>query len=247
MKDKFSETSYVLPENVHGKELVLLKDEAHHLSRVLRQRRGDLFVATDGLGLTFECKIVTVEKDRIIASIHGQFSGRGELKLKLTLALGLIRRDKFEWAVEKCTELGVTRFLPVITDKTVVHTNTFRLERCKRISISAIKQCCRSKLPTIAPPLSFDDMLASFRDVRVRLIAHESLGEEMRLPTAMAGFADCDSVVICIGPEGGFTESEVARSIEHGFMPVSLGARRLRSETAAVAAVSVILGACSEI
>ena len=136
--------------------LTLSKDEAHHLLHVHRKKRNDLFAAVDGKGTTFDCQINSVEKDKIHAQILKRRRFVGEPVFKLTLALAIPKKARFEWVIEKGTEIGVSSFIPLITNRTITTEKSVKLIRWKKIALVAMKQCKRSILPTIETPVRFE-------------------------------------------------------------------------------------------
>jgi 16S rRNA (uracil1498-N3)-methyltransferase len=164
----------------------------------------------------------------------------GESPLRLTLAQALIKGDKFDWVIQKTTELGVTRIVPLVTDhcdiKRSEERTGQRMQRWRRISLEALKQCGRRKLVEICEPAAFDDFCeAAAREAC--LIFSERGGESVA--EVSAKFGDLNQLTICVASEGGWSESELRKAESCGFTPVSLGSRILRTETAAIAAVSL--------
>ncbi len=244
MSHQFTGSSYVLPENISGENLQLEREESHHLLHVLRRRQGDVFFATDGQGMTYECEFVGVDADLVRGRILRSAADRGELGFDVVLCLALLKRDKFEWVVEKGTELGVSRFIPVLTSHTIARAESCRPQRSRRIAVAAMKQSCRSRLPVVGVPVAFAQMLDAVQECDVRLLAHEGTDFDKSLFAMGDSLRGKRSIAVCIGPEGGVSAPEVEAANDHGFTEVTLGRRRLRSETAAIAAVSTIVGLC---
>lgn len=245
MSSVFLETALVLPENVQRNSLMLDADETHHLVRVRRKRLGDIFAATDGNGTTYECRIVSTSSSGLEAEIIDSSKGVGEPQFRLTLALPLLKREKFELVVEKGTELGITEFRPLLTEFTSLPRESFRAERIRKIAISAIKQCCRSRVPGIHEPVSFQEFLSM--PAESKWIAHESTMDKSLALDIQEAIVGKRSAIIVVGPEGGFSDREVTSAIDADFMPLKLGPRRLRAETAALAATAIILRAQNEL
>lgn len=235
---------YILPENIHGNTLTVRGDENHHLTRVLRKRTDALFWAVDGLGHTFECQITRIHRDFTEARILQTLANQREPGVHLALAVSVPKKAKFEWIVEKGTEIGVSEFLPMLTAHSVAGTPSQQhRQRLKKIALSAMKQCKRSRLPGIAETQPFEAVCRLAPDFDVALIAHEK-----ELSLSIPKLADDEkqwhakrSALLCIGPEGGFTEEEIAFARTAGFAAVTLGPRRLRTETAAIAAAAILL------
>ncbi len=217
-------------------------DEAHHLTRVLRKKPGDSFQAVDGQGNAYDCEINQINSDGVLADIHATHPAYGEPRHRLTLAAAITKKDKFEWIIEKGTEIGVCQFLPLVTQRTIAAARPAKLSRWRRIALSAMKQCGRAFLPPVSEPRQFSEFLNAMQ-ADIMLIAHEKETERgilqvvQRLPHATAS----KHLVLCVGPEGGLTEDEISQAMQHGFVTVGLGKRRLRTETAAILAAGILL------
>ncbi|RMF68338.1 MAG: 16S rRNA (uracil(1498)-N(3))-methyltransferase [Calditrichaeota bacterium] len=249
---KQPEICYVRPEDVTGDVLWLQKAEAHHLVHVLRKRARDPFVAVDGLGTAYACEIARPTKDGLEARIMRKSYGMGEPAFCLTLALAVPKPDRLEWAVEKGTELGIAGIVPLLTQRTVLPAQRVKAGRLHKVSVAAMKQCRRSRLPVIESPRSLAEVCARATDADLKLIAHEketrrSIEGVISALRRDGGTTTVTAGILCIGPEGGFTAEEVAMAEAHGFMAVTLGCRRLRVETAAVAATALVMEKMGEL
>lgn len=219
-------------------------DEAHHLARVLRLREGDRVFVFNGAGEEWECAITRIGKNESDLSVVRQLMDVVESPLELTLAQALIKGDKFDWVVQKATELGVTRIVPLITDhgdvKRAEERAEHRLARWRRIALEAVKQCGRRRLVEIAEPISFVEFSATTAKVRSsasNLIFSERGGRSLR---EIAGtLREIRQLSICVASEGGWSDAELQRAEANYFLAVHLGSRILRTETAAVAAVAL--------
>lgn len=213
--------------------------EAHHLSRVLRLSEGDRVFVFDGEGSEWECEIARVGKREADLSILRQLTDEVESPLRLTLAQALVKGDKFDWIVQKATELGVTRIVPLFTDHTDVRRIEERaeqkLERWRRISLEALKQCGRRRLVEIAEPVSFVAFCNAAE--AVNLILSERGGKTLREIAASVYQPTC--LTLCVASEGGWSDAELQAAETRDFLPVHLGQRILRTETAAIAAVAL--------
>lgn len=224
---------------ISDSQVVLDADEAHHLSRVLRLGEGDRVFVFDGEGNEWECEIARVGKREADLTILCQLNNDVESPLRLTLAQALVKGDKFDWIVQKATELGVTRIVPLITDHTDVRRVEERaeqkLERWRRISLEALKQCGRRRLVEITEPISF----VGFCNVAeaVSLIFSERGGKMLR--EIAPNVHSPASLTLCVASEGGWSDAELEAAEAHNFLPVHLGQRILRTETAAIAAVTL--------
>lgn len=217
-------------------------DEAHHLTRVLRLGEGARVFVFDGLGNEWECEVArTGKRDAELRILH-RLENVVESPLAMTLAQALIKGDKFDWIVQKTTELGATRIVPLITDHSDVRLDKGRgeerieqkLQRWRRIALEAVKQCGRRRLVEIAEPIDF---MAFCEREKTGWIFSERGGRSLR--EAAATPPPPDRINLCVGAEGGWSAAELAAAETHGLTPVSLGPRILRTETAAVAAVTL--------
>jgi 16S rRNA (uracil1498-N3)-methyltransferase len=231
---------YTAPSSFTETSVRLDADEAHHLTRVLRLGEGSRVFVFDGEGAEYECEVARAAKHEVDLNLQRRLDDVVESPLRLTLALALIKGDKFDWVIQKTTELGVTRIVPLVTDHSDIKRSEERtgqrMQRWRRISLEALKQCGRRKLVEICEPAAFDD----FRESAAReacLIFSERGGES--LAEVSAKFGDLNQLTICVASEGGWSESELRKAESRGFTPVSLGSRILRTETAAIAAVSL--------
>ncbi len=226
---------FYCPGPWRGGRAVLDGDEAHHLARVRRVGPGGRVVVFDGLGLSASAEVVAVDRGRVDLAIVG-IEPATDLGGSLVLATAVPKGDRFQWLVEKATELGVTRLVPIRSERSVVDPRPTKLDRLRRAVIEASKQSGRSRLMEIAEPTTWADWLASGSlGAASRLLAHPGGG-----PVG-PGLDLAAGVAVAIGPEGGFTEAEVAAALSSGYRPVGLGPTILRIETAAVASCAAVV------
>jgi len=226
---------YVSPGNISRNRCIVDGEEFAHLTHVLRRREGDTVRLVDGEGRAYDAVIEEIARTQARCRIEARWERLHESAIHLTLGAAILKNgSNFDFLVEKGTELGVSAFVPLLTERTI--PRHARQERWQKIALAAMKQSGRSVLPRVASPQPLEEFL---RDAQgVRLIPHEKT-EGPFLRSAMPEGAH--AVVAAIGPEGGFSESEVARAVSAGFLPVSLGPRRLRAETAALVTAGLIL------
>ncbi len=232
---------YVRPSDVQGERLWLVGQEWHHLQVVQRARTGHLFFAVDGQGHCYQCELVRAERERGEARIIAQSTEFGEPQLWVTVAAAPLRGERFDLLVEKCTELGVKRLVPVRTARTVSVASA-RVERWRRVALAAMKQCGRSVWPEVTEPLTFDEFVGQASQSALRVIPHEGT-RALTLVDLLEKWQTSPGheATVLVGPEGGFTDGEVEAAASKGFVPVSLGVRRLRAETAAIVAATLVL------
>lgn len=231
-------TFYVPPTLFQGDQVELPDEEARHAVRVLRMREGDELVVVDGAGGWHRVEVIEAGKRRVRGRVLETRREVGEPAYELTLGVALLKnRNRFETMLEKAVECGVRRIVPLQTART--EKGSLKAERSENILIAALKQSGRSRLPELAVPMGFDDIVRENADLA--LIAHEQVGNEQTLLDVLSRHPDACRLHVLIGPEGGFTDDEVARAQAAGYLPVSLGPRRLRAETAALTAATGIM------
>jgi 16S rRNA (uracil1498-N3)-methyltransferase len=231
---------YAPPSAFHGDRVVLPEDEARHAAKVLRKGAGDEIVVVDGEGGWHRVQIDHVSKRKVVGTRVGTRRRVGEMGVDVTLSVGLLKnRNRFETLVEKAVELGVRRLQPLRTERT--EKESIRRQRIHNLLVAALKQSGRSVLPDVPDPQPLGAVLDSASD-DVRLICHEAAGSEGPLLDVLRRTAtpDTASVHVLVGPEGGFTDTEVRTAADAGFVPVSLGPRRLRTETAGMTAAAAV-------
>ncbi len=215
-----------------------LPEPAHrHLVRVLRMGDGDTVVLFNGDGREYPARLCEVERRRSRAELLRARACPTESPLELVLALCLTKGDRTDWALQKATELGVQRIVPVIAERTVVRLHDERGERKREhwrgVLIAACEQCGRSRVPELLDPVPITALGDAAR-TRHRWMPDPGA------PSSLHAQRISGSVCLLIGPEGGFSEGDRAAAQAQGFEPVSLGPRVLRAETAAVAAVALL-------
>ncbi len=240
---RFTTQLFVDPTAVFDDMLELSSEEAHHAARVLRLRPGDEFVAVDGAGGWYKAVLEQVESSRARGRIVERRTDVGEPKFALALAIGMIKQPaRLELLVEKAVELGVTELAFMQTDRS--ERSDVPRGRLDRIARAALKQSGRSRLPQLRAPIRYEELLScpdSGTEAR-RLLCHERADFSRSLHVALQESRAALDLVVFIGPEGGFSPGEVDAAEAAGAAVVSLGPRRLRTETAALAAAAQIMG-----
>jgi 16S rRNA (uracil1498-N3)-methyltransferase len=236
---------FVTSSSFRSENVVLPKDRAHQIRNVLRLGPGDPVILLDNQGYEYVVALEEVGREQITGKVIERRPASGEPSAQVTLYQSLLARDKFEWVLQKCTEVGVTGFVPVVTSHTLVRdpdsVGPTKLDRWKRIITEAAEQSCRGRVPELARAVTFEEMLSDF-DTYERCLIAQALGDGVALRDALhLGNNDPATVAVFIGPEGGFTEREVQLARAAGAVPVNLGRRILRTETAAVVATALVL------
>lgn len=208
--------------------IALTGDEARHLATVMRAQPGELAILFDGSGAEFVARIVAAGKREVELEVVERREPLRELPFSLTLAVALPKGERQKWLVEKATELGVTRLVPLVTARGVAQPVEAALDRLRRGVIEASKQCGRNRLLEIGEPRTVLDYVRAVPEDAIRLLA-DPAGDWLEPPASVPA-----DLQIAIGPEGGFAPEEVAAAIAAGWRLVSLGPRILRVETAAL-------------
>lgn len=235
-------------------EVALSGPEAHHLIHVMRASVGQRVVVFDGLGHEAIAEVSGIQKKSVTLRIEDWTSVSRELPTPIVVASPLPKGDRERFLIEKLTELGVTSFVPLITQRTVVRPDDKAIERLRRVVIEASKQCGRNHLMTVQTPERWADFLVSVQNSEGKLFAHPVPHSQIPAiprgcPTrATVGIASnglpfafaSQEVVIAAGPEGGFTDEEAIEAIRMGWVQVDLGPRVLRTETAAIVLATLV-------
>jgi 16S rRNA (uracil1498-N3)-methyltransferase len=219
-------------------ELDLTGTAANHIVRVLRLRVGEPLILFDGAGGEYAATLHSVLRDGVRVTIGDYLPSDRESPLQVTLAQGISRGERMDVVVQKATELGVQRIVPVLAERTVVRLNgaqaANRLRHWRAIAIAACEQCGRNRLPEITVPMSLQEFLVSGLHGGLRLLLRPDARLSVReLPADTA-------VTLLIGPEGGLSQAEQTAALATQFRGLTLGPRILRTETAALAALAVI-------
>jgi 16S rRNA (uracil1498-N3)-methyltransferase len=223
-----------------GTRVILEGNAASHVTRVLRLRVGEALTLFNGAGGEYAASIEAARGGRLTVAVGEPRTVERESPLTLTLAQGVSRGERMDLVVQKATELGVSAIVPLFTERSVVRLGAQQAERklnhWRAIAIAACEQSGRNRLPNVAPPVSLADVLRSGADREGgRLLL--SPGATSRLDALPR---PATSVTVLIGPEGGLTNAEQEAAVAAGFLPVRLGPRVLRTETAAIAALALL-------
>lgn len=233
-----------------GGSLVLTGSDVNHIKNVLRMKQGERLIACDGNGKDYYCRIESLEADRIVLRAEEEKQSETELPVHITLYQGLPKKDKMELIIQKAVELGAVRIVPVAMKRCIVKLEDEKKEEKKRerwqaISMSAAKQSGRGVIPEVAKAMSYQDAL---KDAALRgmvIVPYEHADGMSALKNVIKKLTterkDTLELSLFIGPEGGFEEEEIASAVSAGAVTVSLGKRILRTETAGLAALSILM------
>lgn len=239
MRRVFSQSASIAAGRISIKD----KKQIHHIRKVLRFKPGREIEVFDERGRLYRGLIEKASAEEVVVKVSsvGKCAG-GHKAVAITVACALPKKSKMEEIVDKLTQLGVARIIPLQTKRVVVrldeHKKNLRLARWKKIALNTLEQCRGCALPVIEPPRGIKEVLSEAGNYDLKLIP--ALVGQRR---ALSAVLDCgcpSKIIVLIGPEGDFTEEEVGLAVRAGFIPVSLGERVLRVETAAVAVVSII-------
>lgn len=226
--------------SVEGGVCYLDAEESQHCVKVLRHRAGDAVDIIDGLGTLYHCSLTLDSPKGAQARILSQESNWGSHPYHLTVGCCPTKNnDRFEWFVEKATELGIDKIVPLIGDRS--ERKVYKTDRAARIALSATKQSLKARIPEIAEPVSVKEFIHRQSD-GLKLIAYCFEDETHPRRSIMEVLKDYKEreITVLIGPEGDFSQEEVSEAIDAGYIPVHFGASRLRTETAAVTAVEAV-------
>jgi len=234
---------FVEEENIKGNIIIIYGDDAKHISRVLRSNIGEILTVCDGTGNDYEAEIIEITENNIRLEVKRTTFTDSEPSVKITLFQGLPKGDKMELIIQKCVELGVYSIIPVNTERCIVkldkNKEKKKIDRWQKISESAAKQSGRGIVPKIGEIINFSESLKKASEFDMSMIPyeleqHRGLKEFLELYKTKCG----KTLGIFIGPEGGFSVEEIEKAISIGVLPVTLGRRILRTETAGMTTVA---------
>ncbi len=235
------------PSDVDQNEglLILRADEAHHAAKALRVRIGEILGATDLCGRCYKASVLEITEEKkesiVTCKILETLAGHNDPEIDVLLIQAMLSQpSKLEEIVERCTELGASGFMPIMSER--VERSSFKKERIERLLKVGCKQTFRATMPTFAEISSFEEVLSLLvKEGRKIVVLHEAIDNKQSLHSYMEDLKE-EKIALFIGPEGGFTDREVALSrVRYGAIVASLGKRRLRAETAAITAVAVAM------
>ena len=237
---------YVGTESIEDNRIVITGSDVNHIKNVLRLNKGEKIVICDGQGKDYYCIIDNVAKEQVIAVIEDKQKANTELRTKIYLFQGLPKKDKMEIIVQKAVELGAYEIVPVKMKRTIVKIDNEKKEKAKlnrwqTIANEASKQSRRGILPNVHEIVSYKEAIDMAKKLEYVILPYE-LAENMEYTRKIIEEASkCSSIGIFIGPEGGFEEEEVSLAKENGIKPITLGNRILRTETAGLTTLAMLM------
>ena len=236
---------FVTSNQVAGEQLIITGDDVNHMKNVLRMRNGEAFTAADENGVFYHCEVDTLDKMEVTAKILWKEQGTSELSSKLYLFQGLPKSDKMEMIIQKAVELGAYEIIPVATKRAIVKLDAkkeaSKIKRWQAIAEGAAKQSGRMLVPQVSGVKTFKEALKMAQQLDVNIIPYECARGMDGTREIFGNIKPGMSVGIFIGPEGGFEESEVEAAKELDVKPVTLGKRILRTETAGLTTLSILM------
>lgn len=229
--------SYFFVEQLNDQSIQLDEDTSKHMIGVLRMQKGEKVLLTDGKGRKATAEIVDDNRKRCVVKIL-LLQEEKESAPKVSIAISIVKNaSRFEWFLEKATEIGVSEIIPLLCERT--EKEKFRYERMQGILISAMLQSQQAWLPLLQQPTAFAGVVKKASQEH-KFIAHCLPEKKLQLRDVYSTKTDHLSSLILIGPEGDFTPSEIALALEQKFVPVALGETRLRTETAGIVAATLL-------
>ncbi len=236
---------YTIPEKIGKETLTIEGEEAKHILSVLRCGSGDVIYVVDGCGTKYEVRIEEISRDFLQGSILSCTEKENEPACHLTLAQAVCRKERMDFVIEKATEIGVSSIIPILTERNLIKVSRAssqkkKIDRWRRLAIASMKQSLRTVLPEIQDIIKFEQLLSKVPSFDLCLIA--SLCKDSK------SIKECEqlnrgvkNILLIVGPEAGFTEEELSKAKAQGTIPISLGSRRLRTETAGIIFSSLVL------
>ena len=246
MKNRPTHHFFVPNEQIGDREIVIIESDVNHIKNVLRMTVGEKLTVGDGKNSTeYICEIMKIEENTIRLNIIDRNEAYTELKSKIYLFQGLPKSDKMELIIQKAVELGVSEIIPVVTTRTIVKLDSkkeqSKVKRWNGIAESAAKQSKRAVIPEVLASMKFEQALTYAKDKAIKLIPYELAAGMAGTRQVLEQIETGQDIAIFIGPEGGFAQAEIEKARQEEVIPISLGKRILRTETAGLTILSILM------
>ena len=233
---------FIIPEiKVLPSKASVIGQDAKHIFKVLRKKRGDNIAITDGKGKDYNSIILNATPESIEIKIIEQFNSITESFIDITLCSGMLKDKKMDFVIKHITQLGVQKWMPFFCERSIPSPNIIKMAKRKKrwenIGKESLKQCNRSCLPEISGPLNFETLIKQSENHDLKIAFWEKSDQKIK---TLQNSVSPKKIIILIGPEGGFSKKEILMAKEKGFSSCSLGPRILRSETASIASCTLI-------
>lgn len=236
---------FVTPDQTKGEYITITGSDVNHIKNVLRMKCGTQITISDGQDKEYYCIIDLIEEDKVLAKIVDMVGASAELPVKITLFQGLPKSDKLELIIQKAVELGVFEVIPVATKRSIVKLDPKKQlkkkERWNNIALSAAKQAKRSVIPEVLNIMTLSEAFQYAKNLSMNIMPYEDAQGIAHSKEVIDSIYGKESLGIFIGPEGGFDEREVQEAMDMNIEPITLGHRILRTETAGITTLSIIM------
>ena len=241
---------FVTKDAIGSDEVTITGEDVNHIRNVLRMQKGETFYVSTGDDREYECELNCLEENYVTARIVDIHGSNRELPVKITLFQALPKGDKMETIIQKAVELGVYKIVPVATKRCVVKLDDKKkkkkAERWNAISLAAAKQSKRNEIPNVEAVCTFAQAMESLKVYDKAIIPYENAEGMQHARETIASVKKEQTVAVFIGPEGGFSEEEIALAVQNDVIPIPLGHRILRTETAAMTILSILMFALED-
>lgn len=237
---------FVEPCQIQGNRITITGSDVNHIKNVLRMKPGEEIAVSNGSdGKEYRCGILSLEEEEIVCELRFIKEDGLELPSRIYLFQGLPKADKMELIIQKAVELGAYEIIPVAAKRCVVKLNekkeASKLTRWQEIAKAAAKQSKRGIIPRVQKVMSFSEAVAYSRDIQVKMIPYELAEGMEKTKEIIEGIGPGQDIAVFIGPEGGFDPEEIALAMKNEVAPVTLGRHILRTETAGMAVLSILM------
>ncbi|HHT96526.1 MAG TPA: 16S rRNA (uracil(1498)-N(3))-methyltransferase [Clostridiales bacterium] len=237
---------YVDKSQINNNSIIIIGPDVNHIKNVLRIKTNEKITVSDGQSKEYYCIIEKMDKTEIVLKIESFDENNTELKSQIILFQAIPKKDKMELIIQKAVELGVSQIVPVVTNRVIVKIDDEKreikkMERWQNISENAAKQSRRGIIPIVKPIHSFNQAIEHLKDLDISLMPYENARGIDKTKEIISTIKDNSTIGIFIGSEGGFTENEIEVAKQNNIIPISLGRRILRTETAGLAILSMLM------